>query len=384
MIIKKIHTFISLLFLLQLSSLSASPIDTQSLYAKLQQQGVEYSTEVHTKDNEYAWNLLIHRNKTEQFLSVFDQESNELIFQYSHQNPMNGFIHQQMVIWMSTPLIASVWHKGVHGEQFVLLDPLNQEVIYKLTSAWPLSVQQCSQSIAITVSDDTDAEGNPVQKTVYWYNPDHIEVSIGYGSGCPVKTITDAIPPIDDSQLSSSLTTFLKTFDATINNKDFIALKQFIDPTILNSFGGEGGIAEFNLIWKKNQNTLFETLSQIRKGGGKLSKDIEGTESYCFPRMFTDFPNSLNAFTHGVLIGKQVPVYAKPDKSSKILTTLSHSIVVVDDWVWEKDSWQEIRIKDKRISYVESNKIRSPIDFRACLVQGEKGEWTMTLLIAGD
>lgn len=379
------HTYFYLILslTLQLSNASANP-DVQSLYAKLQQQGVEYFADARTEDGEYDWKLLIHSSKGEHFLSVFDQETNKLIFQYSHQGPMDGFIHQQMLSLEGyPPMIASVWRRGVHGEQFILLDPLNKKILYKLTSAWPLSVQECNQNIAITLSGYTDAEGNPIQETHYWHSPDYIEIIKGDGSGCK-PDLPETIPPIDDSPLSPSLSQFLKIFDATVKNKDFTAIKSFTSTGILNSFGGEGGIDEFMLIWKNNQDSLFEILSEIRKGGGRLTRNKEGAEFYCLPRMFTDFPKDLNAFTHGVLVGENVPIYAEPDKKSRVLTKLSHAIVGVDDWVNEKNNWQPIRLKQDIQAYVESSKVRSPIDYRACFVQNKTGQWRMTQLVAGD
>ena len=375
--------FLFLPFTLQFSNALANS-DVQSLYAKLLQQSIEYFSDAHTEDSEYEWKLLIHSNKGEQFLSVFDQETNNLVFQYSHQGPMDSFIHQQMLSLEGyPPMIASTWRRGVHGEQFVLLDPLNKKILYKLTSAWPLSFQECNQSIAITLSGYTDVEGNPILETHYWHSPDYIEINKGDGSGCK-PTLPETIPPIDDSSLSPSLSQFLKVFDVAVKNKDFTAIKSITSAGILNSFGGEGGIGEFMLIWKNNQDSLFEILSVIRKGGGRLTRNKEGAEFYCLPRMFTDFPKDLDAFTHGVLVDEDVPIYAEPDKKSRVLTKLSHAVVGVDDWVNEKNNWQPIRLKQDIQAYVESNKVRSPIDYRACFVQNKTGQWRMTQLVAGD
>ncbi|MCK4743384.1 MAG: hypothetical protein KAT25_06165 [Sulfuriflexus sp.] len=354
-------------------------------YQLLQQQGVEHFSEVRTEDNEYNWKLLIYRNKGEQFLSVFDQEKNKLVFEYSHQGPLDGYIHHQLIeLDGYPPLIASVWRRGVHGEQFILLDPLNRKILYKLTSAWPLSVQECRQSIAITLSGVTDKEGNPIQETHYWHSPDLIEISKGDGSGCKTETIPETIPPIDDSHLLPSLNQFMKTFDIAVKNKDFSAIKIFVASDILNSFGGEGGMDEFLLNWKNNQSALFNMLAEIRQGGGKLTGYQGEAEIYCMPRMFTDFPASLNAFNHGVLVGEGIPIYAEPDKSSRVLTKLSHAIVEVDDWGTEENSWQLITLKQGIQAYVKSKQVRSPIDYRACFAQNNEGEWEMTQLVAGD
>ncbi len=385
MTIKYTIFLLSLSFILQPENAFANPVDVQSMYTKLQQQGVKYFTDIHTEDGEYDWKLLIHSNKGTQFLSIFDKETNKLVFQYSLQGPMDGFIYKLVLDWEGyPPMIASVWRRGVHGEQFVLLDPLNQKVLYKLTSAWPLSIQECGRSLAITLSGQTDTEGNPIQETHYWHSPDLIEITKGDGSGCMPTTEVETIQPIDDSSFSLSLSKFLKIFDTAVKNKDFTAIKNFTSTQILNSFGGAGGIDEFILIWKNNQDGLFETLSQIRKGGGRLTRDKDGTELYCLPRMFTDFPKDLNAFTYGVLVGEDVPIYAEPDKKSRVLTKLSHAVVGIDDWVEEKKIWQPIKLKQDIRGYVESNKVRSPIDYRACFVQNDIGQWKMTQLIAGD
>lgn len=383
--IKSSCFYLVLLSIMQFESTLAGSAGVDLLYTKLQQQGVVYFSEVRADSDKYDWKMLVHRNKGGHYLSVFDQESNKLVFQYSHQGPLDGFVYHKIIDWNGyPPLIASVWRRGAHGEQFILLDPLNKKILYQITSTWPLSAYVCNKSIAITVSRDTDAQGNPVLETHNWHSPEYVEIYKGGRHGCASNKLPKTIPPIDDSSQSPSLSKFLIKFDAVVKNKDFDAIKKFISKNILNSFGGEGGLNEFVLTWKNDQKGLFDTLTQIRKGGGKLTREKNGTEFYCFPRMFTDFPSDLNAFSHGVLIGKEVRVYASPDVKSIVIAKLSHSVVGVENWVWKKNSWQEIKLKQGVRGYVKSDKIRSPVDYRACFVKNKKGQWSMTQLIAGD
>lgn len=369
------------------SYVTAGPVTTKSLktYTQLRQQGVEYFSDVPTVSGEYDWALLVFANKGEQFLSVFDRQTNKPVFQYSHQGALDAFMRLQVIESESygLPLIASVWRRGVHGEQFILLDPVNREILYRLTSAWPLHIQACHQGIAITLTD-TGTEGSPIHETHLWYGPDNIHINKGDGRGCMTDAIPENILPLDDSHQSPSLREFMQRFDNAVLRKDFAAVKGFTATDILNSFGGEGGMKEFLLSWKGHQDSLFETLLQIRKGGGRLTWNPQGIEAYCMPRMFTDFPTGLNAFSHGVIVGEAVPVYVSPDKKSRVLTHLSHAIVGVDDWVSKKDRWQPVRLKQDVLAYIEASKVRSPIDYRACFARDKAGQWHMTQLVAGD
>lgn len=163
---------------------------SQTRYDSLKQQGVEYFSDINTADYKFHWNLLIYTHEGEQQLSVFDANTDILIFQYVPlSGPLDRFIRQQLIERDSDiPLIASVWQRGAHGEQFVLLDPVNNRTLYQITSSWPLSVQVCNESIAITVTGDSNSEGIPAQQTHYWYSPDSVDIRSGMSSECLTET----------------------------------------------------------------------------------------------------------------------------------------------------------------------------------------------------
>lgn len=174
---------------------SSRPVDdppSQLRYTQLNNQGIVYFAEVFAGDDEFNWKLLVYTIEGEQILSIFDGDSGQMIHRYSHTDLSDGLEQIQLIeLDQFTPLVASVWRRGVHGEQFVLSDPLKNRVLYHLTSSWPISFEACDQSIMITVTGNSDSEGIPIEETHAWYGPDNIKISQGESLRCPPDSIGD-------------------------------------------------------------------------------------------------------------------------------------------------------------------------------------------------
>ncbi len=350
-----------------------------SLRQHLQQQGVLYFQ--HAALAEKDWDVLVSQHREGNTILLYDNDKRKPVYQFTLAAPTDTFIRLQ---WLELngfePLLATVWQRGVHGEQFILLDPSEQKQLYRLTSSWPLRFSACKEGIAVTIMKEGETADAPLQETHIWHNPDSIEIKNGDVAFC---SLVESIPPLDDDPKPASLKQFLHELDNTIATKDFSAIEKILADDVLNSFGGEGGKAEFVKIWKQRQAALFKQLAALRQGGGRLSSDQDNTHLYCKPRSFTDFPQQLDVFTHGVLTGKNIPVHASESSNSPVITRLSYSIVKVDEWQTSQ-TWQKIQLKQNVQGYVLSTQVRSPIDYRACFVERNNNQWLMTTLVAGD
>lgn len=350
-----------------------------SLRKHLQQQGVVYFQNAALAERD--WDVLVSHNRKGNTLLVYDNDSRKQVYQYTLAAPTDTFVRLQWVELNGfEPLLATVWQRGVHGEQFILLDPGEKKQLYRLTSGWPLSFSACKEGIAVTIMKEGETVDTPLQQTHIWHNSYSVEIKNGAVSFC---SVVESIPPLDDDPKPASLKLFLQNLDKIIATRNFSAIEKILADDVLNSFGGEGGKAEFVKIWKHRQAALFKQLAVLRQGGGRLSYDQDNTHIYCMPRSFTDFPQQLDVFTHGVLTGKNIAVHAGPSSNSPVITRLSYSIVKINEWQTSQ-AWQKIQLKQNVQGYVLANQVRSPIDYRACFVKRNNNKWVMTTLVAGD
>lgn len=150
----------------------------QQINPLLELKGVDYLRSVELGDGEHKWKLIAHRYQGEVRFSVFDQDRSELIFHHAEPDISNRFIREAIaeLPQYPSPLIVSTWQRGVHGEQFILIDLLKGTVIYRVTSAWPLTTKICDDRILITISTHTDDEGMPVEEIHHWYGPGRISI----------------------------------------------------------------------------------------------------------------------------------------------------------------------------------------------------------------
>lgn len=176
--------FIIAFYTLLISNITADTKTKKSTYMQLSQEGIVHFSDLHSID--YEWKLLVTSEKGVNYLSVFDKETNTLLSTYSHSGLFNSFIRHQLieVVHSPSPLLASVWQRGVHGEQFMLLDPIKDKVLYSVTSSWPLDFKVCGPSIVIMITGDNGKEGIPLKETHYWNSTEDIQIYHGTYEDC--------------------------------------------------------------------------------------------------------------------------------------------------------------------------------------------------------
>jgi hypothetical protein len=193
--------------------------------------------------------------------------------------------------------------------------------------------------------------------------------------------------PVDEAPKDPSFKAFRDKLIAAMKNEDEMVLYGSIDPKITNSFGGEGGVTEFNIKWKMSDDhpKVYAELAKILSMGGSFSV-TGGEKSFCAPYAYSNFPEDLDANAYAVITGTSVRVRAQPNLNAPILTALSYDIVElnfeppVPD---ENSEWVKINAPNGKKGYVFGQYIRRPIDHRACFAK-KQGKWLMTALVAGD
>ncbi len=169
------------LFLIAADATAEKPV--HSLYQKLQQQGVVYFQKADLPEKE--WQVLVSHHRGQNILSVYNEDDRQLLYQYTSASPTDTFIRLQWVeLKGSEPLLATVWQRGVHGEQFILLDPAEKKLLYRLASSWPLDFIACKQSIAVTIMKEGETVDTPFQETHVWHQSGSVEIKHGDISFC--------------------------------------------------------------------------------------------------------------------------------------------------------------------------------------------------------
>ena len=193
--------------------------------------------------------------------------------------------------------------------------------------------------------------------------------------------------PVDDAAKDPAFFTFRARLIQAVQRRDANYLISILSPSILNSFGGNGGIEEFKKDWKldRPQSPVWLELAKVLSLGGAFAQD----GSFSAPYLHSSWPeNGGDIFEVGAIVGDNVRVRAAPQITSSIVQTLSFDIIDVTEWQTakargEKRPWVKVKLANGQTGYVAEEFIRSPIDYRAVFAK-EGGRWLMTAFVAGD
>ncbi|SDQ29692.1 SH3 domain-containing protein [Flagellimonas zhangzhouensis] len=198
------------------------------------------------------------------------------------------------------------------------------------------------------------------------------------------ETLYPPNPNITDHSLSK----FLTELTLAVGKKDKNFILEHIYPSILNSFGGDGGVEEFKEYWNfdRDFSNFWTVMENILLIGGPTFDAEKEPDYYYLPYTFTDWPEQYDAFEHYVVFGTNVNVRDQPSVSdSKVLGQLSYQIVKIAHLNSEdKSEWTKISTIDGQLTGYAYNKfLVSPIGYRLGLYKSENG-WMINMLVAGD
>lgn len=194
--------------------------------------------------------------------------------------------------------------------------------------------------------------------------------------------------PVDEGPRDPSFKAFRDLLLKAAKEEDETVLYAVLDPKITNSFGGEGGVTEFKVMWKmgEGRTKLWNELTTILSMGGSFAT-VAGVKSFCAPYVYSNFPDDLEANGYAAITGTGVRVREQPNLNAPIITALSYDIVKLDyepsASAGSNSEWVKIIAPNGKKGYVFGKYIRSPTDYRACF-EKKQGKWMMTALIAGD
>jgi uncharacterized protein len=193
-----------------------------------------------------------------------------------------------------------------------------------------------------------------------------------------VRSLT--IKPVDEAVTDPDFFLFRWRLQTALAARDTTEVMRVVDPSILNSFGGDGGPDEFRKQWQlktPEKSYLWITLGAVLALGGRFLQDSMFYAPYLFDATAGD------PFETLVVLGTNVPVHAGPGATFRVIDTLF--LEEVTKWRGKATTgeWDPIRTLKGRTGWVHQRFLRSPTDYRAGFVR-RQGRWWLRALVAGD
>lgn len=189
------------------------------------------------------------------------------------------------------------------------------------------------------------------------------------------------LPPVDQAASQPDFFTFRAQLIAALARRDSPFILAAVHPDIKNSFGGDDGIASFKKAWDigKQDSRFWETLAYILALGGSF--DPSG--AFTAPYVYSQWPETLDAFQHIAVIGSGVRLRAAANTSSATVATLNFALVELATTATPTSPWTAVKTLDGKTGFIDKQYLRSPIDYRATF-QKQNGRWQLVSLVAGD
>jgi len=196
--------------------------------------------------------------------------------------------------------------------------------------------------------------------------------------------------PVDEAERDLSFVEFRKQLQQTVKSRDPESFVKSVSKQVYTGSDRKRGMSNFVKFWQPeaNDSELWPTMDAILSMGGGFVRSDKGV-TYCAPYVFTNFPDDLDIFGHGVIIGDKVPLKTAPLHTAQNVTVLSYDLLKVEDWrsVEEKNAgqitnWVKVSTMSDRKGYVDKRMLRSPTDYAACFLFKQKTGWKMVSLIS--
>jgi hypothetical protein len=147
------------------------------------------------------------------------------------------------------------------------------------------------------------------------------------------------LTPVDEADRDPSLAAFREKLLEAVEKKDATFVLSILDRSIINSFGGDGGIDEFKAQWKPDQpdSELWAELKTLLSLGGSFVKDSGETSQFCAPYVYSTWdrvegkvPELDDVPAYGAIVGDRIALRREPRDDSDAIATLSYDVVAVD------------------------------------------------------
>jgi hypothetical protein len=207
--------------------------------------------------------------------------------------------------------------------------------------------------------------------------------------GCSAQAQVMRFVPIDEGARDSNWLMYKNHLLEALESRNRQALLASIDPEIDNGPDEKRGIAEFRRRWDfdDDKSRVWDELRKAVILGGAYVKNEKGQLRFCAPYVAAKWPTTIDPFKYGAIVSRDVLVKSEPSSEARTLATLTHDVVLVEDWeVADKtpgfpQKWTKIRVRNAS-GFIPEEQIRSPIEHMACF-SGRSGPWRLISFTAG-
>lgn len=203
----------------------------------------------------------------------------------------------------------------------------------------------------------------------------------------PASAQVATLRPVDDGAADPSFLTFRGRLLAAIAARDTAAVLGAFAPDARLSFGGDApgpeGVRRLWLGRGRAGPELWATLTRVL-GMGSVRDTVGAFVSA--PYVYNGWPEGVDPFTHGAVVGEGVRVRNAPRLDGEVLTSLSYAVVPVEDWGRGGDGalgWARVTLADGQTGYVSTEYLWSPVDYRAGF-EKQGASWRIVFFLAGD
>lgn len=193
--------------------------------------------------------------------------------------------------------------------------------------------------------------------------------------------------PINETSIDSSFVQFKVEFLDLLKNRDSIEIYNLINDDIIVGFDEEGvGKKEFTKRWKLyDPNSEFWAISQkiIELGCVKIKEGK--AEMFACPYVYANFPDSLDAISHVVVINKNVNIFEEPSVDSKVIMKVDYAILKIS--YGAPEGWVKVRKlpgqpKEKK-GYLLAGNVYKPASIRILFTKIDN-KWEISSFVGGD
>lgn len=190
------------------------------------------------------------------------------------------------------------------------------------------------------------------------------------------------IEPVDEASQRPDFAAFRDSLQEAVSRRDSKALLDIVDPSIKNSFGGNGGIEEFKDMWhpERPDSEVWKELGAVLSLGGTFTAPNQFTAPYTFSK----WPNDVDSYDNIAVTGSNVRIRSAPSLDASILTRVSFAILKLAEESRDghRAEWTAVEVNG-RTGYIKSEFVRSPIDYRAAF-EFSGGQWRLVFFLNGD
>jgi hypothetical protein len=184
--------------------------------------------------------------------------------------------------------------------------------------------------------------------------------------------------PVDRADTQPEFFTFRARLQAAIARRDEAAVLAVTDPGIRTSFGDDEGLETFRTKLRDPHGTMWADLATALALGGTFPSP----DSFVAPYVFAAWPDGLDSFECGAVIGDRVRVRANAASDSAVVGRVSYDIVQVLP-AQQAGAATHVRLANGVTGFIASAFVRSPVDYRA-IFQKTGGQWRLRAFVAGD